>query len=107
MYMPMKLAPNRVDAEKAARMGRWFVPLFTGIALGLALLNPYMLVTLLLMGFSGIGQFVPAVLLGLYTRWPTRAGIISGLLVASMLQWITSRKRSPVRPKSSSVCIQR
>ncbi len=75
-----KLAPSRITKQGAARMGRWLVPVVMGLALGLALVSPGMLVSLLLTGFSGIGQFVPAVVLGLFARWPTRAGIIVGLI---------------------------
>lgn len=75
-----KLSGERVSQEQAARMGRWLVPVITTAALALALLSPHMLVSLLLTGFSGISQFVPAVLLGLFARWPTRSGIIAGLI---------------------------
>jgi SSS family solute:Na+ symporter len=76
-----KLKPGGLAEERAARLGRWLVPVVTGFALLFAFLAPEMLVSLLLTGFSGIGQFLPAVLLGLFARWPTRAGIFSGLLV--------------------------
>jgi SSS family solute:Na+ symporter len=69
-----------MDDTRAAWTGRFLVPVVTGFAVLFAFLAPGMLVSLLLTGFSGIGQFLPAVLLGLFARWPTRAGIFAGLL---------------------------
>lgn len=70
----------RLDEQRAARLGRLLVPVVTGAALVLVYLAPEMLVSLLLTGFSGIGQFIPAVLLGLFSRWPTGAGVTAGLV---------------------------
>ena len=68
-----------MDDVKAAWVSRFLVPVVAVVALVFAFVAPGMLVSLLLTGFSGIGQFLPAVLLGLFTRFPTRAGIFAGL----------------------------
>lgn len=68
-----------VDDTKAAWVGRLLVPVVTGAALVFVFAAPGMLVSLLLTGFSGIGQFLPAVLLGLFARWPTAKGILAGI----------------------------
>jgi len=69
-----------MDEKRAARLGRWLVPAVTAVAMVFAFAAPDMLVSLLLTGFSGISQFLPAVLLGLFCRWPTSKGILAGLL---------------------------
>jgi SSS family solute:Na+ symporter len=70
----------QMGEQRAAWLGRFLVPVVTGVAVVFVYLAPEMLVSLLLTGFSGISQFVPAVLLGLFGRWPTRAGVLAGLL---------------------------
>jgi SSS family solute:Na+ symporter len=57
------------------------VPLFTTIALAFAILAPSMLVNLLIVGYSGITQFFPGVVMGIFSRKPTKVGVISGILV--------------------------
>ncbi len=71
---------DTMDETRAARIGRLLVPAIAAAAVILALTAPEMLVSLLLTGFSGIGQFLPAVLLGLFFRWPTAKGILAGLV---------------------------
>jgi SSS family solute:Na+ symporter len=68
-----------LDDRQAAWAGRILVPVVTAAALVFVFLAPGMLVSLLLTGFSGIGQFLPAVLLGLFARWPTSKGIFAGI----------------------------
>ncbi|MBP7149290.1 MAG: sodium:solute symporter family protein [Acidobacteria bacterium] len=69
----------RMNEMVAARIGRLLVPCITAIAMALAFYAPRMLVDLLLAGYSGIAQLFPAVVLGLFARWPTRAGVLAGL----------------------------
>lgn len=74
------LMPDMPDL-KAARIGQLLVPVFTAIALGFALLAPSMLVNLLITGYSGITQFFPGVVLGIFSRKPTKAGVTAGIIV--------------------------
>jgi SSS family solute:Na+ symporter len=69
-----------MDERRAGWLGRLLVPVVTAVAVLFVYAAPEMLVSLLLMGFSGISQFVPAVLLGLFSRWPTGRGILAGIL---------------------------
>jgi SSS family solute:Na+ symporter len=61
-----------------------------GIATVLALLAPDMLVTLLLIGYSGVAQLVPAIAFGLFWRRATLPGVAwgvaLGILVAILVQ---------------------
>jgi len=50
-----------------------------------AFFAPALLVYLLLVGYSGITQFFPGVILGLFWKRATRAGILSGLIVGELL----------------------
>ncbi len=70
----------QMDDMAVAKLGRAFVPLLTILAVLLAIFAPSMLVSLLLVGYSGVTQFFPAVVLGLFARWQTKLGIIAGLL---------------------------
>jgi SSS family solute:Na+ symporter len=74
------LVPDMPDLQ-AAKIGRLLVPVFTAIALAFAILAPSMLVNLLITGYSGITQFFPGVVLGIFSRKPTKAAVISGILV--------------------------
>ncbi len=74
-----KAAAPGMEEERAARLGRMLVPAVTAAAVVFAFAAPGMLVNLLLMGYSGISQFLPAVLLGFFSRRPTAAGILAGL----------------------------
>jgi SSS family solute:Na+ symporter len=49
------------------------------LAAALALHAPAMLGELLLIGYSGVAQLAPAVLMGMFSRRPTLAGVASGL----------------------------
>ena len=74
------LAPG-LDDRRTAWLARGLVVPVALIALGLALNAPAMLVDLLLIGYSGVAQLAPAVLLGMFSRRPTLAGISAGLVV--------------------------
>ncbi len=68
-----------MDDAAVVRLGRLLVPGLTAAAVVLAFAAPSLLVNLLLVGYSGITQFFPAVVLGLFARWPSPAGIGAGL----------------------------
>ena len=79
LYRPY-FAPQMTDAH-VARLARITVAATTAIALGLALQSSTSLVGLLLMAYSGIAQFFPGILFGLYWRRVTTAGIFTGMAV--------------------------
>jgi len=78
------ITPGLAD-EKTAWIARLLVAPVAVIAAVLALMAPDMLVSLLLVGYSGITQFMPAIMFGLFWRRVTTIGIgcglVSGLLV--------------------------
>lgn len=72
------VAPGLGDAA-TAWIARLLVAPVAIVAAVLALAAPDMLVSLLLVGYSGIAQFVPAVAFGLFWRRVTLAGVAGGL----------------------------
>jgi len=78
------LAPG-LDDRRTAWTARLLVAPVAIVAAGLALTAPDMLVSLLLVGYSGIAQFVPAIALGLFWRRTTLAGITAGLTVGVLI----------------------
>jgi SSS family solute:Na+ symporter len=57
----------------------------TGTALCLAIFFPSMLVNLLLTGYSGVTQFFPMIVFGLFWKRSTLAGAFSGLIIGEFL----------------------
>ena len=57
-----------LDDSRTAWIARFLVAPVAIVAAGLALAAPDMLVNLLLIGYSGIAQFVPAIYLGMFSR---------------------------------------
>lgn len=87
LYRPL-LAPAMTD-DQVAKLARAMVVVLGLISLALAVFSSTTLVSLLLMGYAGVTQFFPGVVLGLY--WPrvsTRAvfaGMIAGVVTAVVL----------------------
>jgi SSS family solute:Na+ symporter len=69
-------------ASEAAvmRLSRAMVFVITAAALIFALFLPNALVNLLLIGYDGVSQFFPGVVLGLFWKRVSRQGVIGGLL---------------------------
>ncbi len=78
IYRPI-FATNIGDAE-VAKLAKMMVLLITALALGIAIYSSTSLVTLLLLGYSGVTQFFPGVALGLYWKRVTTAGVFAGLI---------------------------
>jgi SSS family solute:Na+ symporter len=72
------LAPG-LDDRRTAWIARGLIAPVAGIATVLALAAPDMLVTLLLIGYSGIAQLMPAIACGLFWRRATLPGVVAGL----------------------------
>jgi len=74
---------------KVMRLSRAMVIVIGAAALVLSLYFPNALVNLLLIGYDGVSQFFPGVVLGLFWKKTSRAGIFAGLIagiaVASIL----------------------
>jgi SSS family solute:Na+ symporter len=87
------LLPQLPD-RRTAWLARTLVIPVALVATVLALRAPDMLVNLLLVGYSGIAQLAPAIVLGMFSRVPSRAGIAAGLaagigfaVVAQLAGW--------------------
>ncbi len=74
----------RAEDSKVAKITQTLTLPLLVISLLFALFAPKLLVKLLLVGYSGITQMFPGVLLGLFWRRVTKAGIIAGLLVGEV-----------------------
>ena len=78
VYRPW-FAPSMGD-EAVSRVARTAVVAVTAVALVLALNSSATLVGLLIMAYSGVAQFAPGIILGLFSRRVTGAGILAGVL---------------------------
>ena len=81
-------APNMTDRD-VGMLARLMVPVITAVALFFAIRSSTTLVALLMLGYSGVAQFFPGIVLGLYSRRVTMpavfAGIASGIGLLSIL----------------------
>src|ERR1035437_8834916 len=67
------------------KLARVVVLVLSGVAMALALFLPNMLVNLLLTGYSGVTQFFPMIVLGLFWKSSTKIASFAGLLVGEFL----------------------
>jgi SSS family solute:Na+ symporter len=94
VYRPW-FAPNLSD-ESIGRVARVAVGVITAVALYLSLRSSATLVGMLLLGYSGIAQFAPGILLGLYSSWVTAKGVLSGILAGlAAAGFLTLSHRDP------------
>lgn len=90
------LAPSLTDPQ-VARLAKASVLGITGVALGFAIYGSTSLVGLLLIGYTGVAQFFPGVVLGLYSRRVTTAGVFAGLLIGiGIVAFLGLTKRDPL-----------
>jgi SSS family solute:Na+ symporter len=78
LYRPL-FAPAMTDQE-VARLAKIMVVVLTLGALLLAIYTSPSLVSLLLLGFIGVSQLFPGVVLGLFSNRVTTAGVFAGLV---------------------------
>ncbi|HYL38205.1 MAG TPA: sodium:solute symporter family protein [Bryobacteraceae bacterium] len=72
-------APEMTDYQ-VARLARATVVALSVISLLLAIYSSTTLVSLLLLGYAGVTQFFPGVILGLYWKRVSMAGVFSGMI---------------------------
>ena len=77
LFRPM-LAPSMTD-QQVARVAKMMVLVLTVAAVSLAMYTSASLVSLYLMGSAGVAQFFPGVVLGLFSRRVTTAGVFAGI----------------------------
>jgi len=78
-YRPL-FAPAMTDGQ-VATLARITVVILGLTGLTLAIFSSTTLVSLLLVGYAGVTQFFPGVLLGLYSKRVTTPGVFTGLVV--------------------------
>ena len=66
--------------DSVAKLAKAMVVVITGLAMYLALYSSTTLVGLLLFAYSGIAQFFPGVILGLYWKRANAAGVLAGII---------------------------
>lgn len=71
----------RASEESVMRLSRIMVMVITALALVFAIFLPHELVYLLIFGYDGVCQFFPGVILGLFWKRATKAGVFSGIIV--------------------------
>jgi SSS family solute:Na+ symporter len=74
------LWPSMTD-EQVANLAKASVLVITVAALCSAIYSSSTLVALLLLGFGGVAQFFPGVVLGLYSKRVTMQGVFAGIVV--------------------------
>ncbi len=75
----------RAGEEKVLVLSRFLVLLIMVLALFLAFFFPHALVNLLLIGYDGVSQFFPGVVLGLFWKGVQRRGVVWGLVIGFVL----------------------
>jgi SSS family solute:Na+ symporter len=94
LYRPV-FAPSMSD-QQVAKLARIMVLVITAVALFFAIQSSTTLVGLLLLGYAGVAQFFPGIVLGLYSRRVTMPAVFAGLVVGTaILAFLMLRKRDP------------
>jgi SSS family solute:Na+ symporter len=103
LYRPM-FAPQTTDAQ-VARLAKIMVLVITAVALYFAIYSSTTLVALLLLGYAGVTQFFPGVVLGLYSRRVTTTGVFTGLVAGvGTVAWLMLTKRDPFHGLNAGFC---
>ena len=80
-----KTVGRQAAPDSIRKLARVVVLVLTAVALCLAIYAPNMLVNLLLTGYSGVTQFFPLIVLGLFWKKATRVAAYTGLIVGEGL----------------------
>lgn len=89
------LAPRMTDRHVAS-LAKIMVLVLTLGALYLAIHSSVSLVSLLLMGYAGVAQFFPGVVLGLYSKKVSGTGILAGIVCGvAVVAFLILTKRDP------------
>ncbi len=94
LYRPL-FAPAMTD-DAVARLARVLVVALSLVSLYLAIYSSATLVSLLLLGYAGVTQFFPGVVLGLFWKRVTTAGVFVGMVVGvGCTVFLALSKRDP------------
>jgi solute:Na+ symporter, SSS family len=90
------LAPSMSD-DGVAKLAKGASVVLMAVALIFALTGARTIVALLLLGYAGVTQFFPGVVLGLYWSRASRSGVFSGLVVGiATVTFLTLSGRDPI-----------
>jgi solute:Na+ symporter, SSS family len=78
LWRPL-FAPSMTD-EQVARLAKWMVAILALISVCVGIYSSTTLVSLLLLGYAGVTQFFPGVVLGLFWNRVTMAGVFAGMV---------------------------
>jgi SSS family solute:Na+ symporter len=93
-YRPV-FAPGMSD-DQVAKMAKILVIVIAAITLYFAIFSSTTLVNLLLLGYSGVTQFFPGVVYGLYWRRATKAGVFIGMIAGvATVAYLMLKKMDP------------
>jgi SSS family solute:Na+ symporter len=92
LYRPL-FSPGMSDVQ-VAKLARGAAIVFMAVALGFALTSSRTIVALLLLGYTGVAQFFPGVVLGLFWRRTNLRGVTCGLVtgIAAVAFLILTRR---------------
>ncbi len=94
LFRPL-LAPRMSD-DQVAKLARIMLLVLTLISLYFAIYSSVTLVSLLLLGYAGVTQFFPGVVLGLYWKRVTARGVFAGMIVGvALAAFLILSKRDP------------
>jgi len=101
-------APAMTD-DQVTKLARAMVVVLSVISLYLATHSSATLVSLLLLGYAGVSQFFPGVVLGLYWKRVTMPGVFAGMVAGiATVAFLTLTHRDPFRGWSAgfvALCI--
>lgn len=95
LYRPL-FSPAMSD-DQVAKLARRMVVVLSFVSLYFAIYSSRTLVSMLLLGYAGVTQFFPGVVLGLYWRRVTMAGVFAGMVVGvAAVAFLVLTKRDPL-----------
>ena len=77
-------SPSMND-NQVTRLAKIMVVVIAAVALYFAIYSSPTLVSLLLLGYAGVTQFFPGVMLGLYWKRATKTGVFTGMITGVVL----------------------
>ena len=85
-----------MGSHQVGKQARIMVVVLSLISLYFAIYSSTTLVSLLLLGYAGVSQFFPGVVLGLYWKRATTTGVFAGMITGvGSVALTTSRPESP------------
>jgi SSS family solute:Na+ symporter len=82
--------------DQVARFARIMVIVLSGVSLYFAIYSSTTLVSLLLLGYAGVTQFFPGIVLGLFWKRVTKQGVFAGIIIGvGAVAFLVLSKRDP------------